>query len=586
MHDNHPPDPGCAGAASRASPLPHPHGGCLVDLVLPPEEAEALKRDAGRFLSLTLNYRQLCDLELLMNGAFSPLTGYMDEAACESVMERMQLPGGTLWPLPLTLDVDQDFADRLRPGDEIALRDQEGFMVAVFTLAQKWRPDRRREAERLYGTTSTEHAGVRRLVSETGEVYLAGGIRGTRLPDHYTFERLWHTPRQLREELRRRGWLRVLAVHSSQPIHRLHRDLALNAAKAARAHILLHPTVGITKPGDPHHYARVHCYQKVLDHFPQHLTMLSLLPLSMRLAGPREALLHAIVNQNYGCSHIMIGPYFASPPERGFYPDYSAQELVARHQERLEILLIATELHRYSPQRGCYLPLSELEAQGEKGEYLKGALFRQMLQQGKVVPDWYSFPEVLDELKRIYPPRHKQGLTLFFTGLSGSGKSTLARILEAKLVEEGSRPVTLLDGDVVRLNLSSELGFSREHRDLNIRRIGFVANEITKNGGIAICAPIAPYAETRRAVRQLIEPHGAFIEIHVSTPLEVCEARDRKGLYAKARKGIIPAFTGISDPYEEPQRPEFRIDTAGHGPMEAAQEILLYLLAEGYLNGH
>ncbi len=596
--------------------LPTPHGGKLVNLVLSADEAETLKNSAGDFPSITLDYRQLCDLELLMNGAFSPLTGYMDEETFSSVLNSMQLPDGTLWPVPVTLDVEQAFAKDLKPNDKIALRDPEGFMVAVLTLKQKWQPNKQEEAEKLYGTTSLEHAGVNRLINETGDTYLAGDIQGAQLPEHYTFESFWHTPQELRKKFQAKGWRRVLAVHSSQPIHRLHRDLSLNAAKVAQAHILLHPTVGVTKPGDVHHYARVHCYQKAIKRFPQHLTMLSLLPLSMRLAGPKEALLHAIVNQNYGCSHILVGPYYAFPPDntlpkgdthmdvdsratqaqfaegRGegelrkctYYETNASQKLVEQYQDKLDIQLVATELHRYSTKCSSYMPDSELEANGEKGEYLSGKQFRKLLQQGKHIPEWYSFPEVLEEFKKIYPPRSKQGFALFFTGLSGSGKSTLAKIVEAKLVEDATRPVTLLDGDVVRLNLSRELGFSKEHRDLNIRRIGFVANEITKNGGIAICAPIAPYTKTRRAVRQLIEQHGAFIEIHVATSLEVCEGRDRKGLYAKARKGIIPEFTGISDPYETPENPEFRIDTADYTPMEAVQEIMLYLLSEGYLD--
>ncbi len=585
-----------------------PHGGTLINLVVPPDEAEALKESAGNYPSVTLDYRQTCDLELLMNGAFSPLAGYMDEAAYNSVLNNMQLPNGTLWPVPITLDVTQAFAEPLKLNDKIALRDPEGFMLAVLTLKQQWQPNKQEEAEKLYGTTSTDHAGVNRLFNETGDTYLAGDIQGTQLPDHYTFESSWHTPKQLREKFKTKGWRQVLAVHSSQPIHRLHRDLALNAAKEAQTHILLHPTVGITKPGDLHHYTRVHCYQKVLNRFPQHLTMLSLLPLSMRLAGPKEALLHAIVNQNYGCSHILIGPYYAFPPEQKdplyprdkaevresnnndpyretpFYETNASQKLVEQYQGQLAIQMVATELHRYSPKSKCYLSVSKLKENGEAGEYLCGKKFRKLLQRNEPVPEWYSFPEVLNEFSRAYPPRSRQGFTLFFTGLSGSGKSTLAKIVEAKLVEDGTRPVTLLDGDVVRLNLSSELGFSKAHRDLNIRRIGFVANEITKNRGVAICAPIAPYTKSRRAVRQLVEQHGAFIEIHVSTPLEVCEARDRKGLYAKARKGIIPEFTGISDPYETPEKPEMRLDTAEYSPMEAAQEIFLYLLREGYLD--
>jgi len=317
--------------------------------------------------------------------------------------------------------------------------------------------------------------------------------------------------------------------------------------------------------------------------------MLSLLPMAVRMAGPREALLNAIVRQNYGCSHLIVGPEHAAPPEirRGgerFYPRYAAQEMVAKYQDELGIRMIPIREMHYVPQDDQFLPVEQIEREGKQSIVFTENDLYHHLAHNEAIPAWFSFPDVIAELRKVCPLRSEQGITLFFTGLSGSGKSTLAKILYAKFIEAGGRPVTLLDGDVVRHNLSSELGFSRQHRDLNIRRIGFVASEITKNGGIAICAPIAPYHSTRRAVRELIEQHGAFIEIHVATPLEVCEARDRKGLYAKARKGLIPEFTGISDPYEIPQNPELRIDTTTMSPMEATQEIFLYLLREGYID--
>jgi sulfate adenylyltransferase len=306
------------------------------------------------------------------------------------------------------------------------------------------------------------------------------------------------------------------------------------------------------------------------------------------MAGPREALLNAIVRQNYGCSHIIVGPEHAAPPDirtggQRFYPTYAAQEFVARYQDELAIRMIPVKEMRYLPEKDQFLPLEQIESMGNKPVQFTESDFYHCLSHDKEIPEWFSFPEVITELRKIHPPRSKQGITLFFTGLSGSGKSTLAKILYAKFIEAGGRPVTLLDGDIVRQNLSSELGFSKEHRDLNIRRIGFVANEITKNGGIAICAPIAPYAATRRMVRELIEQHGAFIEIHVATPLEICESRDRKGLYAKARKGLIPEFTGVSAPYEIPEKPEIRIDTSELTPAQAVEVLLSYLMRQGYL---
>ena len=381
----------------------------------------------------------------------------------------------------------------------------------------------------------------------------------------------------------------MVAFQTSKPMHRLQREITLNAAKELQAHLLLHPTVGVTKPGDLHYYARVHCYQAIRRRFPPNLAMLSLLPLAMRMAGPREALWHAIVHQNYGCSHMIVGPKHAGPPplhgeETPFYDPEEARALIDAHAERLGIEIVHVEAHRYVPAKQRFMGVSEIARRGLESVEYTDAQLKSDLAIGEEPPEWFSYPEVVDTLRNVYPPRNRQGFALFFTGLSGSGKSTLAKILYGKLVEGGHRPATLLDGDIVRQNLSSELGFSKAHRDLNIRRIGFVASEITKNGGIAICAPIAPYKETRRAVRELIEERGAFIEVHVATPLDVCEARDRKGLYAKARQGLIPEFTGISDPYEVPERAELSIDTSSVSPMEAAQEIYLYLLKEGYID--
>ena len=603
-----------------------PHGGELKTLMVSEADAERLKTESEHFPSLTLNQRQLCDLELLMNGGFSPLTGFLDKAAYDAVVETKRLPGGLLWPVPIVLDVSAKFAEKLEQGQKIALRDNEGFMPAVLTVEEVWQPDKRREAEKVYGTTDPKHPGVRYLNEQVRDTYVGGLIEGVQFPSHYDFESLWDTPEELRHLFNKMGWRRVVAFQTSKPMHRLHRDITLQAAKDIQGHLLLHPTVGMTKPGDLHYYARVHCYQAIRQHYPHNLAALSLLPLAMRMAGPREALWHAIVHQNFGCSHLIVGPNHASPPapaannggaqvadsrantvaqvgatlaatrpsaapiplrgnQNPFYAPYAAQQLLAEYQEDLHIQIIPVEEMNYVPSRKIYLPVSRIQEEGEESIDFNEQELKRRLHLGQEIPDWFSYPDVIRELRKVYPPRSKQGFTLFFTGLSGSGKSTLAKIIYAKLIEAGGRPVTLLDGDVVRQHLSSELGFSKVHRDLNIRRIGFVASEITKNGGVALCAPIAPYTVTRRAVRDMIEEHGSFIEIHVATPLETCEARDRKGLYAKARKGVIPEFTGISDPYEEPEHAEIKVDTTGLNPMEAAQEIYLYLLREGYLDG-
>ena len=576
-----------------------------VPLLVGDERAEALKVSSLDLPSVSLSPRQICDVEMLISGGFTPLPGFMDRETYDSVLRDLRLPDGSVWPIPITLDVDEALAETLEPGSQLALRDNEGFMLAALNVQETWRPDKREEAERVYGTTSELHPGVHYLYHDTKDFYVAGNIEGIQLPTHYDYEELRHTPDELRQLFAKLGWRRVVAFHSSRPMHRLQRELTLRAAKTAEGHILLHPVVGITKPRDLSYFARVKCYQSLLAHYPHGLATLSLLPLAMRAAGPREAVWHAVIRRNYGCTHLIVGSDHASPPRspsnnQRLYPRYAAQELLEQYEADLEIQIVRFERLAYSPTQARFVssggpaPADQLGANPDQDPdqdqgsdetvNLSDTELASRLAHGEPVPAWFTYPEVLTALRRVYPPRHQQGITLFFTGLSGSGKSTLASIVHGKFIEEGRRPVTLLDGDIVRLNLSSELGFSKAHRDLNVRRIGFVASEITKNGGVAICAPIAPYSSTRQAVREMIEAQGAMIEIHVATPLEVCEARDRKGLYAKARRGLIKEFTGISDPYEAPENPEIRIDTSSLSPMEAAQEIYLYLLREGYLD--
>ncbi len=570
--------------------LVEPHGGVLRDLIVSEEVAARLKAESGALSSVTLSQRQLCDLELLLNGGFSPLTGFMTQAEYDAVLGTLHLPGGALWPVPITLDVPAAVAEKLTGGQGLALHDAEGFMLAVLTVRDIWQPDKQREAMQVFGTADPDHPGVRYLLEQVHDTYVGGTLAGVQLPAHYDFETLRDTPLALRRLFEKQGCRRVVAFQTCKPMHRLHRELTLRAAKEIQAHILIHPAVGMTKPGDLHYYARVRCYQAMLHHYPHNMALLSLLPNAVRMAGPREAVLNAIIRQNHGCSHIIIGPEHAAPPgvrEQGprFYPAYAAQELVARYQDELKIQMHPVREMAYVPKLGRFMSLEQIARDGLSETRFSDRDLKHHLAHDIAVPAWFSYPDVIAELRQVCRPRNQQGITLFFTGLSGSGKSTLAKIINAKFIEAGGRPVSLLDGDVVRRHLSSELGFSKPHRDLNVRRIGFVAAEITKNGGVAICAPIAPYTVTRRAVRDMIEPHGAFIEIHVATPLEVCESRDRKGLYAKARKGLIPEFTGISDPYEVPEHPELRIDTADLSPVQAAQEIFLYLLREGYLDG-
>ena len=563
-----------------------PHGGELRNLYLPADEAEAEKQAAREFASWDLTERQLCDIELLLNGAFSPLEGFLGKDDYESVVENMRLASGVLWPVPITLDVSEEFAGSIQGGDRIALRDLEGVIIATLEVADIWTPDKNAEAQGVYGTADEAHPAVHYLNNIANPVYVGGKIRGVEAPTHYDFKHLRNSPAELRERFRKLGWRKVVAFQTRNPMHRAHQELTLRAAFDIEANLLIHPVVGMTKPGDVDHFTRVRCYEHLLDRYPEQTTMLSLLPLAMRMGGPRETLWHAIIRKNYGCTHLIVGRDHAGPGKdskgNDFYGPYDAQELLKEHEEELDISMVPFRMMVYAENRAQYIAADEA---GDSDQILNisGTELRRRLAEGLEIPDWFSFPDVVAELRRTHPPRHKQGFTVFFTGLSGSGKSTIANALMVKLMEVGGRAISLLDGDIVRKNLSSELGFSKEHRDLNIRRIGYVASEITKNGGIAICAPIAPYTSTRRIVRDMIAPLGGFVEIHVATSVEVCEQRDRKGLYAKARAGIIKEFTGISDPYEEPENAEMVIDTENISPDLAAHRIMLKLESMGFM---
>ncbi len=566
--------------------LKEPHGGELKNLYLNAEEAAEEKARSKDWPSWDLTPRQLCDIELILNGGFSPLEGFQGKADYDSVVSDMRLANGLLWPIPITMDVTQEFADTVSEGDVITLRDREGVLVATMTISDKWTPDKRAECEGVLGTTDDKHPEVDRLLNHSNPVYLGGKLKGVQAPRHFDFTHNRHSPQELRDLFAKWSWRKVVAFQTRNPLHRAHQELTFRAAREAEANLLLHPVVGLTKPGDIDYFTRVRCYEKLMAHYPDQTSALSLLPLAMRMAGPREAVWHGIIRKNYGCTHFIIGRDHAGPGKdsngEDFYGPYDAQDLFVEHQEELDISLVPFKQMVYVQERAQYAPVDEVQSH-ETQLNISGTELRRRLKHNLELPDWFSFPEVVKVLRERHPPLTEQGFTLFFTGFSGSGKSTIANAVMTKLMEMGGRRVTLLDGDVVRKNLSSELGFSKEHRNLNIERIGYVASEITKNGGIAICAPIAPYSGSRRVVRELIEPLGGFLEIHVNTPLEVCEARDRKGLYAKARAGVIKEFTGISDPYEEPEDPEMRIDTTDITIDQAAQQVLLKLEKLGYL---
>ena len=563
-----------------------PHGGDLKNLYLSAEAAAAEKQAARQYLSWDLTERQLCDIELLLNGAFSPLEGFLNQDDYDSVVKSMRLSSGVLWPMPITLDVSDVFASDIKTGDKLALRDLEGVIIATLEVGDIWTPDKKAEAKGVFGSNDETHPAVHYLNNVAGPVYVGGRLSGVEKVTHYDFKHLRDGPAEMRDRFEKLGWRKVVAFQTRNPMHRAHQELTLRAARDVEANLLIHPVVGMTKPGDVDHFTRVRCYEHLLSRYPEQTTSLSLLPLAMRMGGPREAMWHAIIRKNFGCTHLIVGRDHAGPGKdskgKDFYGPYDAQDLLKKHSEELDITMVPFKLMVYAENRAQYVPIDDT-SDDDTVLNISGTELRRRLAEGLDIPEWFSFPDVVEELRRTHPPRHEQGFTVFFTGLSGSGKSTIANALMTKLMELGGRPVSLLDGDIVRKNLSSELGFSKEHRNLNITRIGFVASEITKNRGIAICAPIAPYASTRRIVRDLIRPVGGFIEVHVATSLEVCEQRDRKGLYAMARAGTIKEFTGISDPYEIPENAEMVIDTVDISPDLAAHRILVKLEAMGYI---
>ena len=572
---------------NKTSHLVPPHGGELINLILDREQAAETKAASRDFPSWDLTPRQVCDLEMLLNGGFSPLTGFMNRGDYDSVCSDMHLTSGLLWPIPITLDVTEAFAKTLKPGStKIALRDAEGVMIAILHVEDVWQPDRQAESKAVFNSTSIAHPGVAYLMNRSHPWYVGGRLEGLQLPSHYDFKTLRQTPAELRADFVNQGWRRIVAFQTRNPMHRAHVELTFRAAKQVEASLLIHPVVGMTKPGDVDYFTRVRCYQLLVGKYPAGTAKLALVPFAMRMGGPREAIWHALIRKNYGCTHLIVGRDHAGPGKdsdgKPFYGPYDAQELFAKHEAEIGVAQVPFQMMVYLEDKDKYFPANEVPKDARVLD-LSGTELRSRLNEGRDIPSWFTYPEVATELRRSFPPRHKQGLTIFFSGLSGAGKSTIANVLMTKFLEVGGRPVTLLDGDLVRKHLSSELGFSKEHRDINIRRIGYVASEITKNGGIAICAPIAPYDSTRKDVRALIEPVGGFILVHLSTSIDVCEQRDRKGLYAKARAGILKEFTGISDPYEEPTDAELHINTAELSPEEAAQEIILHLEREGFI---
>ena len=562
-----------------------PHGGKLCSPMLNKKHLREVNNDILQLKSWTLTDRQLCDIELILNGGFSPLDGFMNQDDYNSVCEKNRLKNNLLWPIPITLDISNSFADKLDTNEKIVLRDKEGFAIALLTVSDLWHPEKDKEAHHIYEITDTNHPGVNFLLNDTHSTYIGGIIEGIQNPKHYDYPELRHTPFQLREIFNKSGWSNIIAFQTRNPMHRAHVELTKRALNENNAKLLIHPVVGLTKPGDVNHYTRVRCYKNIMNKYNNDMTALSLLPLAMRMAGPREALWHTIIRKNYGCNYFIIGRDHASPglnvDNKPFYGPYDAQDILNKHSKELEMNIVPFKQLVYVKEKKSFMGIDEVPKDCASLS-VSGTELREMLDKGETIPEWFSYPEVVEELQKQRPALSKRGFTIFFTGLSGSGKSTLANGLLVKLLEDGRRPVTLLDGDIVRTNLSSELGFSKEDRSINVRRIGFVASEITKNGGIAICAPIAPYRLDRQFNRTMIDPLGGYIEVFVNTPLDICEQRDAKGLYAKARKGLLKQFTGIDDPYEKPENAEIVIDSSIENPEVLVNQILDQIHKMGY----
>ena len=563
-----------------------PYGGKLVNLVVEGREREELLARAGKLPSIKITMRNLCDLELIATGGFSPLTTFMGKADYDRVLKEMRLADGTLFPLPITLTVDPKELPTV--GEDLALRNSNFDLIAVITLDEVYHWDAETEAAHAYGTTDSKHPMVSEM-GRWGKVCISGPLKVVNLPKYYDFINLRHTPAQVRTMLEEMGHDNVVAFQTRNPLHRIHEELTKRAAAQVNGSLIVHPVVGMTKPGDVDHYTRVRTYKALVEnHYDQKSTMLSLLPLAMRMAGPKEAVLHAIIRRNHGANHFIVGRDHAGPGNdstgKPFYGPYDAQELMTKYEAELGVKMVPFEMLVYLPDEDRYVEEKDVP-QGAKVANISGTQVRDdYLAKGKLLPEWFTRPETAEILREMYPARHEQGFCIWFTGLSGSGKSATSEVLTSLLLERG-REIAVLDGDVVRTHLSKGLGFSKEDRDTNIMRIGFVAGEIVHASGAVICAAISPYRSTRQEARKMVGEN--FIEVFMDTPVEVCEQRDVKGLYAKARQAMTDGkpmgFTGVDDPYEPPINPEITLQGYGATPEANAREIIKFLEAQGYL---
>lgn len=560
-----------------------PYGGHLVDLLVADEEREELRAYANTLPSLQLADRSICDLELLTIGGFSPLDRFMGAADYQGVLDDMRLSNGYIFPIPITLPVDPNGIVRL--DRDVALRNAKNELVAVMTIDEIYPWDVSEAAEKVFGTQDPRHPLVAEM-QRWGEFNISGPLRVLQIPRRHDFEDLRLTPAQVRERLQSFHRKNVVAFQTRNPLHRVHEELTKRAASAVDGVLLLHPSVGMTKPGDVDHFTRVRTYKALAQrYYEPGRILLSLLPLAMRIAGPREALWHALIRRNYGANHFVVGRDHASPGKdssgKPFYGPYDAQDLVNSVSDELGVKVVQFQELVYLPDEQRYEEAGRIPS-GTQTASISGTQVREeFLNNGRKLPDWFTRPEVAEILGETYPARHRQGVCIWFTGLSGAGKSATADVLTTLMLEQG-RQVTVLDGDVVRTHLSKGLTFSKEDRDINIRRIGYVAAEIVRHGGVVICAAVSPYRATRNDVRSMIGS-DRYIEVFVDTPLEVCEQRDVKGMYAKARRGEIKDFTGIDDPYEPPLNPEITLDTVAFQPEENARRIVDMLEQRGFV---
>lgn len=566
-----------------------PHGGVLKDLLARDAPIhDQLEAEAEKLPSVLLTERQLCDLELILNGGFSPLEGFMNEKDYNGVVDNLRLASGALFSIPICLDIDERTIrlKKIVPGARITLRDfRDDRNLAILTVDDIYKPDKKKEAKEVFGGDE-EHPAIEYLFEQMEDFYIGGKVQAVNRLNHYDYVALRYTPAELRSHFNKLGWTRVVAFQTRNPMHRAHRELTVRAARSRQANVLIHPVVGLTKPGDIDHFTRVRAYEALMPRYPNGMAVLGLLGLAMRMGGPREAIWHAIIRKNHGATHFIIGRDHAGPGKNSageeFYGPYDAQHAVEKYKAELGIEVVEFQMMTYLPDTDEYRPKDEVPA-GVKTLDISGTELRRRLRTGGEIPEWFSYPEVVKVLRESNPPRTQQGFTVFLTGYQNSGKDAIARALQVTLNQQGGRSVSLLLGETVRHELSSELGFSREDRDKNIARIAFVAGELTKAGAAVIAAPIAPFEAPRKAARELISQYGTFFLIHVATSLEYAEKTDRRGVYARARRGSVQGFTGVDDPYEAPQKPDLKVDIEHQTVREIVHQIILMLESQGFL---